>query len=94
MALNTFHFTASIPAHRDFLEPLRQMIAHALEYVGEGKAEADAEAAGMAAKVEQAIRAGARGQVEVRFRKDAERLHIEVAAGGDTHKLTRHVRDA
>jgi predicted ribosome quality control (RQC) complex YloA/Tae2 family protein len=30
-----------MPAHRDFLEPLRQMIAHALEYVGVGKGEAD-----------------------------------------------------
>ena len=48
----------------------------------------------MAAKVEQAISTGARGQVEVRFRKDAERLHIEVASGGDTHKLTRYVHDA
>ena len=94
MALNTFHFTASFPAHRDFLEPLRQMIAHALEYVGVGKGEADSEAAGMTAKVEQAISTGARGQVEVRFRRDAERLHIEVASGGHTHTLTRHVRDA
>jgi hypothetical protein len=93
MALDTFHFTASLPAHRDYLGPLGQMIAHALEYVGVGKGEADAEAAALAAKVEQAIGAGARGQVEVRFRKDAERLHIEVAAAGDTHKLTRHVRD-
>ena len=56
--------------------------------------EADAAAAALAAKVEQSIGAGARGQVEVRFRKDAERLHIEVASGGHTHKLTRHVREA
>ena len=94
MALNTFHFTASLPAHRDFLEPLRRMIAHALEYVGVGKGEADTDAAALTAKVEHAIAAGARGQVEVRFRKDAEGLHIEVDSGGDTHKLTRHVRDA
>ena len=94
MALNTFYFTASIPAHRDYLEPLGRMIAHALEYVGVGKGEADAEAAALAAKVEQAIGAGTGGQVEVRFRKDAERLHIEVASGGHTHKLTRHVHDA
>ena len=94
MALKTFHFTASIPAHRDYLEPLGRMIAHALEYVGVTKGEADTEAAALAAKVEQEIGAGARGQVEVRFRRDAERLHIEVHSGGGTHKLTRHVRDA
>jgi hypothetical protein len=94
MALNTFHFTASLPAHRDYLEPLGQMIAHALEYVGVGKVEADAEAGALAAKVEQSIAAGVRGQVEVRIRKDADRLHIEVVSGGGTHKLTRHVRDA
>jgi hypothetical protein len=94
MALKTFHFTASIPAHRDYLEPLGRMIAHALEYVGVTKGEADTEAAALAAKVEQEIGAGVRGQVEVRFRRDAERLHIEVHSGGGTHKLTRHVRDA
>ena len=94
MALNTFHFTASIPAHRDYLKPLGQLIAHALEYVGVGKVEADADAAALAAKIEQEIGAGVRGQVEVRVRKDAERLHIEVVSGGGTHKLTRHVRDA
>ena len=94
MALKTFHFTASIPAHRDYLEPLGRMIAHALEYVGVSKGEADTEAAALAAKVEQEIGAGVRGQVEVRFRRDAERLHIEVHSGGGTHKLTRHVRDA
>ena len=94
MALKTFHFTASIPARRDYLEPLGRMIAHALEYVGVSKGEADTEAAALAAKVEQEIGAGVRGQVEVRFRRDAERLHIEVHSGGGTHKLTRHVRDA
>ena len=94
MALNTFHFTASIPAHRDYLETLGKMIAHALEYVGVGKVEADAEAAALAAKVEQDIGAGFKGQIEVRFRRSADRLHIEVASGGGTHKLTRHVRDA
>jgi hypothetical protein len=94
MALNRFHFTASIPAHRDYLELLGRMIAHALEYVGVSKSEADTEAAALAAKVEQEVGAGVRGQVEVRFRRDAERLHIEVHSGGGTHTLTRHVRDA
>jgi hypothetical protein len=94
MALNTFHFSASIPAHRDYLEPLGKMIAHALEYVGEGRVEADAEAAALVAKIEQEIAAGVKGQVEVRFRRDANRLHIEVASGGGTHTLTRHVHDA
>jgi hypothetical protein len=94
MALNTFHFTASIPAHRDYLEPLGKMIAHALEYVGVGRVEADAEAAALVAKIEHEIGTGVRGQVEVRFRRDADRLHIEVASGGGTHKLTRHVRNA
>ena len=94
MALNTFQFTASIPAHRDYLEPLGKMIAHALEYVGVGKGEADAEAAALAARIEQEIGAGVKGQIEVRFRRSADRLHIEVASGAGTHKLTRHVRDA
>jgi len=94
MALNRFHFTASIPAHRDYLEPLGRMIAHALEYVGVDKGKADAEAAKLAARIEQEIGGGVKGQVEVRFRRDADRLHIEVASGGGTHKLTRHVRDA
>jgi len=66
MALKTFHFTASIPAHRDYLEPLGRMIAHALEYVGVTKGEADTEAAALAAKVEQEIGAGVRGQVHHR----------------------------
>ena len=94
MALNTFHFTASMPAHPDYVEPLRQLIAHALEYVGVGRGDAGAEATVLAAKVEQEIGAGTRGQVEVRFRRDAYRLHIEIHSGGGTHKLTRHVRDA
>jgi len=94
MALNTFHFTASVPAHRDYLQPLGQMIAHALEYVGVGKAEADAEAAALTSKIAQEIGAGVKGQVEVRFRRAADRLHIEIASGGGMHKLTRHVRDA
>jgi hypothetical protein len=94
MALKTFHFTASIPAHPDYLEPLGKMIVHALEYVGVGKGEADAESAALAARIEQEIGAGVGGQIEVRFRRDADRLHIEVASSGGTHKLTRHVGDA
>jgi len=94
MALNTFHFTASVPAHRDYLEPLGKMIAHALEYVGVEKGEADAEAAALAARIAQDIGAGVTGQVEVRFRREANQLHIEVASSGGTHKLTRHVREA
>jgi hypothetical protein len=59
-----------------------------------GRVEADAEAAALVARIEHEIGAGVKGQVEVRFRREADRLHIEVDSGGGTHKLTRHVRDA
>ena len=92
MALTTFHFSASIPAHRDYLEPLAQLISHALEYVGTGKSEAETEASALTKKLAHELHAGQ--QIEVRFRKDDERLHIEIVAGSNTHTLTRHVHDA
>jgi hypothetical protein len=92
MPLTTFHFTASLPAHRDYLEPLGRLISHALEYMGTSKQQADADAAALTAKLALDGRAGQ--QIEVRFRKDGERLHIELLASGHTHTLTRAVHDA
>ena len=92
MALTTFHFAASIPSHRDYLEPLAQLISHALEYVGTGTSAAEAEASALAKKLAHELHAGQ--QIELRFRKDDERLHIEIVSGGNTHTLTRHVHDA
>jgi len=91
MALTTFHFTASLPAHRDYLEPLGHLISHALEYVGTDKKKADTEAAALTAKLS---REGLTGQIEVRFRRAADRLHIEIVSGGHRHTLTRLVHDA
>jgi hypothetical protein len=90
MALTTFHFTASIPAHRDYLEPLAQLISHALQYVGTGRSEAEAEASALTKKLAHELHAGQ----QIRFRKDDERLHIEIVSGSNTHTLTRHVHDA
>ena len=91
MALTTFHFTASLPAHRDYLEPLEQLIAYALEYVGVARGEATKDAAALTAKVGHDIAASRRGAVDVRVERSAERLDIEIAVGGTTHRLGRRL---
>jgi hypothetical protein len=77
----TFHFDASLPAHRGFLEPLREILRQAFAYVGYPALEASEMAGAIESLVAQGLPAEpARGQLRVRFERDAGAFHVDVTA--------------
>jgi hypothetical protein len=81
MALTTFRFEASFPAHPDYLEPLAELAHAVVVYAGCAAADADV----VASQIRTAL--GARlkdadggGPVVVDFHKVGTELVLEVAA--------------
>ena len=101
MSLSTFHFTASIPAHRDYPgASSADDCARAPRYRWRGQGcGRDCESSGHMAREGRARSdrvPAPEDQVEVRFRGDGRAAGTsEVASGGGyTRKLTRYVHDA
>ena len=77
----TFHFDASLPASRAFLEPLREILRQAFAYVGYPPIEASE----MAGAIELEVGEGlpivpGRGHLHVRLERDARSIHVDVTA--------------
>ena len=81
VALMTFHFDASLPAHRAFLDPLREILRQAFAYVGYPAIEASEMAGAVEALVAQGLPAEpGRGTLRVRVERDAASFHVDVTA--------------
>jgi hypothetical protein len=81
MALTTFRFEASFPAHPDYLEPLAELAHAVVVYAGCAASDADTVAAEIRAALAPSLReAGGGGPVVVDFHKTAADLTVEVAA--------------
>jgi hypothetical protein len=81
MALTTFYFEASFPAHADFLEPLRELARQGLVYSGFPAVESSEIAGDLQAAVADGLpETPSDEHVTIRFERDAERLAIELAA--------------
>jgi hypothetical protein len=81
MALTTFRFEASFPAHPDYLEPLAELAHAVVVYAGCTAADADAVAAEIRSDLAASLReAGGGGPVVVDFNKVGGELTIEIAA--------------
>jgi hypothetical protein len=92
MALTSFQFTAHMPLDRDFLAPLTALVAHALEYIGDAKADAKKAAQTFVAEIGGNIPAtGASGSIVARLTKSAERLEIEIVASERVYRLVRQL---
>jgi len=77
----TFHFDASLPAHRAFLDPLREILRQAYAYVGYPAIEASEMAGAVEALVAQGLPAEpGRGTLRVRVERDASSFHVDVTA--------------
>ena len=77
----TFHFDASLPAHRAFLDPLREILRQAYAYVGYHSSAIDALTGQLGAALTERAASG-RHRCEVRFLARAGELEIVVAAAG------------
>ena len=77
----TFHFDASLPANRAFLDPLREILRQAFAYVGYPAIEASEMAGAVEALVGQGMPAeGGRGVLRLRLERDATSFHVDVTA--------------
>jgi hypothetical protein len=77
----TFHFDASLPAHRGFLEPLREILRQAFAYVGYPAIEASEMAGAIEALVAEGLPAdSARGHMRVRLEREGRSFHVDVIA--------------
>lgn len=77
----TFHFEASMPAHRGFLDPLREMLRQAFAFVGYPNIEASEMAGAIEALVAPGLPAAtARGEIRLRMERDAANFHVDVTA--------------
>src|SRR5688500_4472280 len=76
-----FHFEASLPAQRAFLDPLRELLRQAFAYVGYPSIESSEMAGAIAALVAQGLRAdNGRGALRLRIERDATSYHVDVTA--------------
>jgi hypothetical protein len=80
MALTTFQFEASLPAHRAALAPLRPLVQHVLTYVGYPPADCRSIAEAIESAAVATLPAAPAGHVTIRFEKDAKRLRITLTA--------------
>ena len=81
MALTTFRFEASFPAHPDYLEPLAELAHAVVVYAGCAAADADAVAGEIRSALTPSLKdAGGGGPVVVDFHKTGAELTVEVAA--------------
>jgi hypothetical protein len=77
----TFHFEATLPAHRGFLDPLREILRQAFAYVGYPAIEASEMAGAVEALVGQGMPAeSGRGVLRLRLERDATSFHVDVTA--------------
>jgi hypothetical protein len=81
MALTTFRFEASFPAHPDYLEPLAELAHAVVVYAGCAAADADAVAAEIRTALAPSLKdAAGGGPVVVDFHKAGAELTLEIAA--------------
>jgi hypothetical protein len=77
----TFHFEASMPAHRAFLDPMRELLRQAFAYVGYHSIEASEMAGAIEALVARGLPGDhGRGALRLRIERDAASLHVDVTA--------------
>ena len=77
----TFHFEASLPASRAFLDPMREILRQAFAYVGYPPIEASEMAGAIELEVAGGMPAHAgRGQLHVRLERDPRSFHVDVTA--------------
>jgi hypothetical protein len=77
----TFHFEASMPAHRAFLDPMRELLRQAFAYVGYPSIEASEMAGAIEALVARGLPGDhGRGALRLRIERDAASLHVDVTA--------------
>jgi hypothetical protein len=89
MALTTFRFEASFPAHPDYLDTLAELAHAVVLYAGCPAAEADAVAAEIRGSLTPSLAVAAGGgPVVVDFTKTAGELSVEIAA---PHHLGLHI---
>ena len=76
-----FHFEASLPAQRAFLDPLRELLRQAFAYVGYPSIEASEMAGAIETLVAQGLPADhGRGALRLRIERDATSFHVDVTA--------------
>jgi hypothetical protein len=81
MALNTFRFEASFPAHPDYLEPLGELVHAIVVYAGLPAADADALAAEIRGSLMASLtEAAGGGPVVIDFSRAGSELTLEIAA--------------
>ena len=81
MALTTFRFEASFPAHPDYLEPLAELAHAVVLYAGCTAADADNVAAEIRASLAASLReAEGGGPVVIDVAKASGELSLEIAA--------------
>jgi hypothetical protein len=77
----TFHFEASLPAHRAFLDPMRELLRQAFAYVGYPAIEASEMAGAIEALVARGLPGDhGRGALRLRIERDAASVHVDVTA--------------
>lgn len=77
----TFHFEASLPAHKGFLDPLRELLRQAFAFVGYPHIEASEMAGAIEALVAPGLPAeAARGEIRLRMERDAHAFNVDVTA--------------
>ena len=80
MALTTFRFEASFPAHPDYLEPLTELAHAVFVYAGCAAADADAVAAEIRSALASSLEEAGGRPVVADFHKAGAELTVEVAA--------------
>ena len=77
----TFYFDARLPASQTFLEPVREMLRQAFAAVGYPALESSEMAGAIEALIARDLPAGhGRGEVHLRFTREANEFHVDVTA--------------
>ena len=76
----TFYFDARLPASQTYLEPLREMLRQAFAAIGYPALESSEMAGAIEAVIARDLPSHARGEVHLRFTRDAAEFHVDVTA--------------